>query len=80
MGQVCGTGVSVTVVDSVVARWPQGLPCYAPGHESRIATVFAGLPPGLAVAGSAYRGVGVPACIASARAAAATVEGHLAAL
>ena len=80
VGQVCGLGGAVGVLDAVVARWPDGLPCYGPGHESRIAAVLAGLPTGVAVAGSAYRGVGVPACIASARAAAATVEAHLAAL
>jgi oxygen-dependent protoporphyrinogen oxidase len=78
LAQVCGTS-AVALVDAVVQRWPDGLPCYAPGHNGRIDGVIAGLPAGIAVAGSAYRGVGVPACIGQARAAAAAVGAHLAA-
>ncbi|MDN5860227.1 MAG: protoporphyrinogen oxidase, partial [Pseudonocardia sp.] len=47
-----------------------GLPQYAPGHLDRVAAIERGLPPGLAVAGAALHGVGVPACVATARAAA----------
>jgi oxygen-dependent protoporphyrinogen oxidase len=50
-----------------VQRWGGGLPQYAPGHVDRVATAratLAGLP-GLALAGAAYDGVGVPACVAS---------------
>ncbi|KYH44101.1 protoporphyrinogen oxidase [Branchiibius sp. NY16-3462-2] len=54
-------------VDTRVQRWGGGLPQYAVGHLDRVAAVRADLPQGLAVAGAAYDGVGIPACIASAR-------------
>ncbi|HHU09777.1 MAG TPA: protoporphyrinogen oxidase [Intrasporangiaceae bacterium] len=69
------------VVDSHVQRWGGGLPQYAVGHLERIArveTAIAGVP-GLEVCGAAYGGVGIPAVIASARAAASrllTTKGH----
>jgi oxygen-dependent protoporphyrinogen oxidase len=49
-----------------------GLPQYAVGHRTRLAPTRE-LPPGLALCGAAYDGVGVPACIASGRAAARAV-------
>ncbi|SNC60474.1 oxygen-dependent protoporphyrinogen oxidase [Kytococcus aerolatus] len=58
-----------------VQRWDDALPQYAVGHVERIAAVraaVAGLP-GLELAGSAYDGVGIPACIGTARAAAAAL-------
>jgi oxygen-dependent protoporphyrinogen oxidase len=58
--------------DLVVQRWGGGLPQYDVGHLDRIETVersVAGVP-GLEVCGAAYRGVGIPAVIASGRAAA----------
>ncbi|SIR86871.1 protoporphyrinogen oxidase [Williamsia sterculiae] len=66
------------VVDAVVQRWPVGLPRYAPGHGDLIATVDAHRPRGLALAGSAYSGVGVPACVGRARHAARLLVGDLA--
>ena len=60
-----------------VQRWGGGLPQYAVGHRSLVDAVRAGLPPGLAAAGAAYDGVGIPACIASGRAAARAVLSHL---
>jgi oxygen-dependent protoporphyrinogen oxidase len=56
-----------------VNRWPGSFPQYAPGHLDRIDAVERALPSGLAVAGAALRGVGVPACIRSGREAAARV-------
>ena len=54
-----------------VTRWGGGLPQYTVGHLDRVADVRSGVAeiPGLAVAGAAYDGVGVPACIRSAHAA-----------
>ncbi|GAB3871061.1 protoporphyrinogen oxidase [Terrabacter terrigena] len=52
-----------------VQRWGGGLPQYAVGHRTRLAPTR-DLPPGLALCGAAYDGVGIPACIASGRAAA----------
>ena len=53
-----------------VHRFPHGNPQYLVGHHERIAAVEAALPPGLALAGCAYHGLGIPDCIASGRRAA----------
>jgi oxygen-dependent protoporphyrinogen oxidase len=42
------------------------MPQYGPGHAEVVAEVRAGLPSGLAVAGSYLDGIGVPACIGAA--------------
>ncbi|MDF8265865.1 protoporphyrinogen oxidase [Luteipulveratus flavus] len=59
-------------VDTHVQRWGGGLPQYAVGHLDRIASVQQDVArvDGLALAGAAYEGVGIPACIASGRSAA----------
>jgi oxygen-dependent protoporphyrinogen oxidase len=62
---------------SWVQRWGGGLPQYAPGHVDRIATVRDHLPPGIALAGAAFDGVGIPACVASGESAAEDVLKHL---
>ncbi|MEV8627782.1 protoporphyrinogen oxidase [Streptomyces sp. NPDC051079] len=61
------TGLAARPVASTVTRWIGGLPQYPVGHLARVArvrTAVAGLP-GLRLAGAAYEGVGIPACIAS---------------
>lgn len=60
-----------------VIRWGGGLPQYGVGHLDRVQAVRAavGQVPGLAVAGAAYDGVGIPACIRSALAAVDVVTG-----
>lgn len=63
-------GIRAAPVAVHVQRWGGGLPQYAPGHVGRIATLEASLPDGIAVAGAALHGVGVPACIGTGRAAA----------
>ena len=57
------------LLDSRVTRWGGGLPQYAVGHPARVRRIRAALAglPGLAVAGAAYDGVGVPACARSGR-------------
>ncbi len=62
-------------VASRVTRWGGGLPQYDVGHLARVERVAAavGRLPGLAVAGAAYGGVGIPACVASGRQAAELV-------
>ena len=67
------------IVDTHVQRWGGALPQYTVGHVDRVArirTAAAGAP-GLELAGAAYEGVGIPACIASGRAAASAVATHL---
>ena len=56
-------------LDAVVTRWDRAFPQYRVGHLIKVAKIeeeVAGLG-GLAVAGSALRGVGIPACIGSGR-------------
>lgn len=50
-----------------VHRWPRGMPQYVMGSVERLAVIERRLAehPGLAVAGAAYRGVGIPDCVAS---------------
>jgi oxygen-dependent protoporphyrinogen oxidase len=60
-----------------VQRWGGGLPQYAPGHRDRVATARAALPPGLALAGAALDGVGIPACVAGGERAAEDVSKSL---
>jgi oxygen-dependent protoporphyrinogen oxidase len=52
-------------VQTALQRWGGGLPQYQVGHPARVAAVRAavGEVPGLAIAGAAFEGVGVPACI-----------------
>jgi oxygen-dependent protoporphyrinogen oxidase len=73
------TGVTGRPVDTRVTRWGGGLPQYTVGHLDRVSRVRAGLAaqPGLAVCGAAFDGIGIPACIASARLAADQVLAYL---
>ena len=54
------------------------MPQYAVGHVEKVARIRDAVAavPGLAVCGATYDGVGIPACIASARQAAGRVLGH----
>ena len=64
-------GIDGAPTTSSVTRWVDGLPQYRVHHLLRVTGIEAAVKrlPGLAVAGAAYRGVGVPACVASGRAA-----------
>jgi oxygen-dependent protoporphyrinogen oxidase len=78
-----GQAVRVTAapVAHRITRWGGGLPQYNVGHLDRVARIRAAVAgqPGLAVAGAAYDGIGIPACIATARTAATQVSAYLAA-
>jgi oxygen-dependent protoporphyrinogen oxidase len=63
-------GLTGEPVASHVTRWIDGFPQYRPGHTDLVTAIEDGLPAGLEVAGAAYRGVGIPACIGTGRAAA----------
>ena len=52
-------------------RWPRAMPQYTVGHLARLRAAEAALPPGVFLAGAAYRGVGVPDAVRSGREAAA---------
>ncbi|MEU7898862.1 protoporphyrinogen oxidase [Nonomuraea sp. NPDC049152] len=72
-------GVRGLPIDSRVSRWGGSLPQYNVGHLDRVARVRAAVAvePGLAVCGAAYDGLGVPACVSTARTAAARILDHL---
>ncbi|HEY4626455.1 MAG TPA: protoporphyrinogen oxidase [Blastococcus sp.] len=52
-------------LETRLVRWGGGLPQYLVGHQARVNAIRAAVSevPGLAIAGAAFRGVGVPACI-----------------
>ncbi|MEW2507368.1 MULTISPECIES: protoporphyrinogen oxidase [unclassified Amycolatopsis] len=66
------TGVTAEPLDTLVTRWGGGLPQYGAGHLERVTRIETAVDelPGLAVAGATLHGVGLPACVATADAAA----------
>jgi protoporphyrinogen/coproporphyrinogen III oxidase len=74
------SGVETKPVAWTVNKWGGGLPQYGVGHAATAAEIeraVAGVP-GLAVTGATFRGVGIPACVRTATAAAERVAAHLA--
>jgi protoporphyrinogen/coproporphyrinogen III oxidase len=68
-------GVTAEPVLTRLHRWPASMPQYRVGHLARaeaIERTVAGIP-GLALAGAAYRGVGLADCVRSGEVAAATL-------
>jgi len=65
-------GVTAAPTAATVVRWKEAFPQYTVGHLDRVARIEAGVArlPGLALAGAALRGIGVPACIEQGRQAA----------
>ncbi|MBA3335956.1 MAG: protoporphyrinogen oxidase [Chloroflexia bacterium] len=65
-------GITAPPAARWVFRWPAGMPQYTLGHLERIAAIERAVAEhsGLAIAGAALRGVGIPDCIASGEAAA----------
>ncbi|MCS7304230.1 MAG: protoporphyrinogen oxidase [Thermoguttaceae bacterium] len=56
----------------LIARWPASMPQYPVGHKDRLVEIRRRLErlPGLALAGNAYQGIGLPDCIHTAQQAA----------
>ena len=73
-------GITAASVAHRVTRWGGALPQYNVGHLDRVAAIRAAIDdqPGLAVAGAAYDGVGIPACVVTARLAAGQIVAYLA--
>jgi oxygen-dependent protoporphyrinogen oxidase len=73
------TGVTAAPLDTVVTRWGGGLPQYGVGHLELVAAIERAVAdvPGLAVAGAALHGVGLPACVASATTAAERIAAQV---
>ena len=66
-------GLTGPPADVRVSRWDESLPQYQVGHGALvddIETTMTAEHPGLVLAGAAYRGVGLPACINDGRSAA----------
>ncbi|MQA01515.1 MAG: protoporphyrinogen oxidase [Streptosporangiales bacterium] len=76
---LAAAGIAEPPVASRVTRWGGALPQYVVGHLARVEKALAAVAEHdrLAVCGAAYGGVGVPACVASGRAAADRVLGAL---
>jgi oxygen-dependent protoporphyrinogen oxidase len=72
-------GITGDPVLSRVARHPGAMPQYEVGHLDRVAAIEARLEtlPGLALAGGAYRGVGIADCVRSGEAAAERLNSSL---
>jgi oxygen-dependent protoporphyrinogen oxidase len=69
-------GLAAVPAEVRVTRWPQSFPQYEVRHLDLVAEIESSLASrarGLAVAGAAYRGLGVPACIEQGRRAARIV-------
>jgi oxygen-dependent protoporphyrinogen oxidase len=79
VGRLLGGPALPDELDRAVYRWGGALPQYQPNHRDRVRTLRSGLAahPAIAVAGAAFDGVGIPACIASGRTAAETLLGKL---
>jgi oxygen-dependent protoporphyrinogen oxidase len=73
------TGARGAPAATRVTRWGGGLPQYTVGHLDRVARIRSAVAaqPGLAVCGAAYDGIGIPACVSTAQAAAAQIAAHL---
>lgn len=71
LGQALGR--TLAPLATRVSRWPSAFPQYGVGHSARVVAAersLAARMPSVALAGAWYRGSGIPACIASGRAAA----------
>jgi oxygen-dependent protoporphyrinogen oxidase len=68
-------GVRAEPLSGCITRWECALPQYQPGHGARLAELEVRLAshPGLVLAGAAYRGIGIAACVAQAERAAEAV-------
>jgi protoporphyrinogen/coproporphyrinogen III oxidase len=73
------TGVDIAPIERIVTRWGGGLPQYGVEHTAAVAALGGAVEkmPGLAVAGASLRGVGIPATVDSAHAAAASIDAYL---
>jgi len=63
-----------------LSRWPASFPQYRPGHTARVDAIEAALrrdAPGVFIAGASYRGIGIPACVQQAGAAATAVAAFM---
>jgi oxygen-dependent protoporphyrinogen oxidase len=60
--------------EAAVVRWPAAMPQYEVGHLDLVERIERSLPPGVVVAGQAYRGAGIPDSVRQGAAAAEAVS------
>jgi oxygen-dependent protoporphyrinogen oxidase len=70
-------GIRAEPLWSRIYRWPRSNPQYDVGHLARVDALEAFCPAGLYLAGSAYRGVGIPDCVRQGQAVADSVIAYL---
>jgi protoporphyrinogen/coproporphyrinogen III oxidase len=72
-------GITGSPVVTRLTRWPRQSPQFVVGHQARVAAIEQRLKalPGLFLAGSGFRAIGIPDCIADGRAAASAIAGFL---
>ena len=70
-------GITAPPLDYRIQRWPQSFPQADVGHLDLVDAIEAALPDGLYLAGSSYRGIGVPDCIRQGRDAAEKAAARL---
>jgi oxygen-dependent protoporphyrinogen oxidase len=72
-------GISSEPIFSIVTRYPRSMPQYRVGHIDRVERIerLSSKLPAFALAGNAYRGVGIPDCIASGRRAVEVLLRHM---
>src|SRR5258707_11127354 len=60
-------GVEAAPKFAEISRWPDSMPQYEVGHLDRVAEIerIVAAIPAFAIAGAAYRGVGIPDCVRS---------------
>ena len=56
-------GVEFSPLETRVTRWPGAFAQYRPHHADWVDAIERSLPDGVFVAGSSYRGIGIPACV-----------------
>jgi len=71
-------GINAEPIEIVPFRWPRSFPQADVGHLGLVAEIENLLPAGIYVAGSSYRGIGVPDCIRQGQQAAKDVVDYLA--
>ena len=58
-------GIAEEPLFTEVAKWERSMPQYEVGHLERVQEIESLLDPGIALAGNAYRGAGIPDCVRS---------------
>jgi len=56
-------GITAEPLFRRIYRWSRANPQYDVNHLQRVEAIEAGLPPGILVSGSPYRGIGIPDCV-----------------